>query len=104
MATPTTHIDEIVGGLSAAGAELIVSFSPNRPIHAHPFVPVLQITENTTSEGFDLVITEASSPEYSSYLLANRAAATLSGNYVPAQLKKGAVAFQLTRGIVGISL
>lgn len=104
MAAPTAHVDEIAGGLAAAGAELIVAFSPSRPIHAHPFVPVLQVTGGTGAPGFDLALAEAGSPERAGRRLAELAAAALTGDYTPAQLRNGAVAFQLTRGTAGVSL
>ena len=104
MAAPTGHVDEIVGGLAAAGAELIVTFSPTRPMHAHPFVPVLQITDAADAAGFDLAIAETATPEDAGGCLAELAAAALAGNYVPAQVRGGAVAFQLTRGPAGVSL
>ena len=104
MAAPTGHVDEIAGGLVAAGAELIVAFSPSRPMHAHPFVPVLQVTDGADAAGFDLVIDTAGSPEDAGRRLAELAAAALAGDYVPAQLRSGAVAFQLTRGTAGVSL
>jgi altronate dehydratase len=104
MAAPTGHVDEIAGGLAAAGAELIVAFSPSRPMHAHPFVPVVQVTDGTDAAGFDLAIDTAGSPEDAGHRLAELAAAALAGDYVPAQMRSGAVAFQLTRGIAGVSL
>ena len=104
MAAPTGHVDEIAGGLAAAGAELIVAFSPSRPMHAHPFVPVVQVTDGADAAGFDLVIDTAGSPEDAGRRLAELAAAALAGDYVPAQLRSGAVAFQLTRGTAGVSL
>ena len=104
MAAPTGHVDEIVGGLVAAGAELIVAFSPSRPMHAHPFVPVLQVTDGADAAGFDLVIDTAGSPEDAGRRLAELAAAALAGDYTPAQVQSGAVAFQLTRGTAGVSL
>ena len=112
MAAPTGHVDEITGGLAAAGAELIVAFSPSRPIHAHPFVPVLQVTGDvgdigdagSTGAGFDLTLAGEGSAERAGRRLAELAAAALSGDYTPAQLRRGAVAFQLTRGTSGISL
>lgn len=104
MAAPTGHVDEVVGGLAAAGAELIVAFSPSRPIQAHPFVPVLQVTGGTGAAGFDLALAEESSSERAGRRLAELAAAALAGDYTPAQLRSGAVAFQLTRGTAGVSL
>ena len=104
MAAPTGHVDEIAGGLAAAGAELIVAFSPSRPMHAHPFVPVLQVTDGADATGFDLTIDTAGSPEDAGRRLAELAAAALAGDYTPAQLRSGAVAFQLTRGTAGVSL
>ena len=107
MAAPTGHVDEITGGLAAAGAELIVALSPSRPIHAHPFVPVLQVTgdaEGIGGSGFDLTLAEEGSAERASRRLAELAAAALAGDYTPAQLRRGAVAFQLTRGTAGVSL
>ena len=109
MASPTGHVDEIVGGLVAAGAELIVAFSPDRPIHAHPFVPVLQVTDGAgragfDRAGFDLVIADKGSLDSAGRRLAELAAAAGAWTYTPQQLRAGAVAFQLTRGTNGVSL
>ncbi len=104
MAAPTGHVDEIAGGLAAAGAELIIAFSPSRPMHAHPFVPVLQVTGGAGAPGFDLALAEEGAPERAGRRLVELAAAALSGDYTPAQLRRGAAAFQLTRGTAGVSL
>ncbi len=123
MAAPTGHVDEITGSLAAAGAELIVAFSPSRPIHAHPFVPVLQVTGgagwpartgdaggigdgagDAGGAGFDLTLAEEGSAERAGRRLAELAAAALAGDYTSAQLRRGATAFQLTRGTSGVSL
>ena len=104
MAAPTGHVDEIAGGLVAAGAELIVALSPSRPVHAHPFVPVLQLTDAADAAGFDLAIGDAGSADRAGRRLAELAAAALAGDYTPAQMRSGAVAFQLTRGTAGVSL
>lgn len=104
MESPTTHVDETVGAMAAAGAELIVAFSPQRPIHAHPFVPVLQFTDSTEEAGFDLVISNTSSSVTASRHLSDLVVATLAQSYSPKQLRTGQVAFQLTRGKSGVSL
>ena len=104
MASPTAHIDEIIAGLVSASAELIIAFGPQRPIHAHPFVPVLQVTDGPQKTGFDLVISNGKSISDESHRLNELAAAAISRHYVPKQLKAGMVTFQVTRGKSGISL
>jgi len=104
MASPTAHVDEIIAALVSASAELIIAFGPQRPIHAHPFVPVLQVTDGPQETGFDLVITDGESIASESQRLNELATAAISRHYVPKQLKAGMVTFQITRGKSGISL
>ena len=82
---------------------MIVAHIGDRPLRGHPMIPVLQVSGDVgVAERFgadlDLVLTG----ERALSALLERIAETASGRYEPRLA--GAVGFQLTRGLLGISL
>ena len=107
MDTPTAHWVETLTGLGAAGVEVIVAAVSQVPRQAHPMVPVLQVAEVASPlSGFaadiDLALTGLSSgwPEQ----ILRQIIATADGTYAPRLYQLGNVDFQITRGLLGVSL
>jgi altronate dehydratase len=104
MQTPTDHAVETLTGLGATGTELIVVCVSKSVWQAHPMIPVLQVSSSALSEDLDLVV----SPNESSGAIAERLLALVgqatNGQYSPRLFSRGNTDFQLTRGMLGVSL
>jgi altronate dehydratase len=107
MEAPTQHWGETLTGLGAAGVELILAHINVYPMTGHPLVPVLQVTGSTeVAEQFraDLDgILQAPHEDWSRQLL-DLIAGTLSQRYTPRLSALGNTDFQITRGLLGVSL
>jgi altronate dehydratase len=108
MATPTTHWVETLTGLAAAGAHVALVYSGERPVQGHRMIPVLQVSLARPNEGaryradFDLLLDGA--PDTWSRQLLDLLLATASRQYRPRLMTAGNVAFQITRGRLGVSM
>jgi altronate dehydratase len=45
MATPNCNWSEVIAGLGASGANIIVAAIGDHPRQGHPFIPVLQVSD-----------------------------------------------------------
>jgi hypothetical protein len=109
MQTPTQDLVEIVTGLGATGAEIIVVFDSTGLIPGNPLVPTLQIASaERLSASFhadvDLLFSEAESPEAAAKRIFDRFVSLQAGRSHPRNSEIGNLAFQVTRGLTGISL
>ena len=104
METPTRHWVETLTGLGATGVEIMLAHVSGSPMQAHPMIPLLQVTSDETaawSADTDLTMrgdalwTEALLPLVLS--VASRA-------YVPRLYEQGNTDFQVSRGLLGISM
>jgi len=107
METPTDHWVETFTGLGATGIEIILALVGERPMQGHPLVPLLQISAETSvqqsfSEDLDLAL-EGSPAQWTTAIL-QRVLAMASRQYTPKALLQGNNDFQLTRGLLGVSL
>ena len=107
METPTDHWVETLTGLGATGIEILLAHVGEQPMQGHPLVPLLQITaeplvQQSFSEDLDLVL-EGSSNGWVAQIL-QRVLAVASRKYTPKVLSQGNNDFQLTRGLLGVSL
>jgi hypothetical protein len=106
METPTEHWVETLTGLGATGVELVL-VAAERPVEAHPLVPVVQVGRSDgTPAGwqadFDLLLSgdvEAWSGDVLDLIL--RAA---SREHAPALAAARGSDFQVTRGRLGVSM
>jgi altronate dehydratase len=98
MAMPTDNWSEILTGLGASGIQLILNHT-STPLHGHPMIPVLQVSD-TAQTWTDIAL---DSGDVISLLL-DSIVRTLSGRYVPRTVQTGNVNFQITRGLLGVSL
>ena len=92
---------EGVTGMAAAGVHAILYVGNDATRPGHPFVPVLQVSSQATSEA-DMVY-EFSDDAFEERLL-RMLVDTLSQDYVPVRMNIGNADFQITRGLYGISL
>lgn len=107
MDTPSKHWSETLTGLGAAGIDLILATVHDRPMSGHPLIPVLQVTANAEinpnyAADLDAVLTE-SSDAWAETLL-NLVIDTLARRYRPQLSMNGNTQFQITRGLLGVSL
>ncbi len=104
MATPAHDWNETLTGLGATGIELILAHVSDLPLPGHPMLPVLQVTTGGTHDALDLTLD--GSPDGWPRLLLDQIIATLSHDYIPQVQRTGTenVVFQITRGLLGVSL
>jgi altronate dehydratase len=105
METPSDHWVETLTGLGATGVEVVLAHIADRPRQGHPLVPVLQGTRDAEVQrrfGADLDFTlDGKAGSRNLLELAFKAA---SGRLEPKLSLQGNVDFQLTRGLLGISM
>jgi altronate dehydratase len=109
METPTDHGVETLTGLGATGVEIILGHQTGPLLQAHPLVPLLQVSaDSDTCRRFagdlDLLLEQAESAESMSERLLELVLCVASRAYVPHLLAQGNTDFQLTRGLLGLSL
>jgi altronate dehydratase len=107
METPTDHWVETLTGLGATGIEIFLAHVGEQPMQGHPLVPLLQISaersvQQSFSEDLDLAL-EESSAQWTRAIL-QQVMAVASRKYKPKALSQGNNDFQLTRGLLGVSL
>ena len=107
MQTPTQHWVETLVGVAACGVESILGYVGNQPMPGHPLVPFVQLSaEETVGSKFasdiDLLWQGDSTtwPQNALELLVR----VLSHEQTPAANRQGNVDFQVTRGLLSVSL
>jgi altronate dehydratase len=101
MGMPTLDWAETLTGLGAAGVNVILGVVDDRPMPGHPMLPVLQVSEHPHSET-DLLLSSDTLADTNALLKA--LIATFTGEYVPKVVQSGNLNFQVTRGLLGVSL
>ncbi len=106
METQTTHWVETLTGLGASGVELIVGGAGSHPLPGHPMIPVLQVAADDLPvpfhEDVDLIL--SGGPENWREDLLNLIRNTVAGNHAPRAALLGNTDFQVTRGLLGVSV
>ncbi len=107
MHCPTSDWLETATGLAATGADVILGFATDSPRRGHRMVPVIQATSQKRlagreSEDFDVVL-GGKTESWRENLLSGMLRAA-SGEMIPASMRNGNIGFQLTRGILGLSV
>lgn len=105
MERPSVHWSETLTGLGATGVEVVLAVVGKRPRPGHPFIPVLQVGEETAGTAdilldLDIVL----KGERDGRRLLGLLIETLSGGYRPILNRQENVDFQITRGLLGVSL
>ncbi len=107
METPTDHWVETLTGLGATGVEIFLAHVGEQPVQGHPLVPLLQVSaepsvQESYSDDLDLLL-EGNPAQWSDTIL-QRVLELASRRYTPKVLLQGNNDFQLTRGLLGVSL
>lgn len=107
MATPTDHPVEIITGLGATGVDAVLAYVGAQPVQGHPLVPVLEVAtaDDCAPEAaaeLDLVL--AGVPTAWSEQILARLSDLAAHRYIPHYTRTGNIDFQITRGLMGISL
>ena len=110
MATPTSHFVEALTGLGGTGVQMIIAHVAGSAMQGHPMIPTLQVAtahygENAFAADLDVVIDSGTADAgHICDQLSDRIRGTLTRAYVPSAWSRGHTDFQLTRGLLGVSL
>lgn len=107
MQTPSSHWVETLTGLGATGVELILAHIGQTPMPSHPMIPLIQVTTDPIVaqqyvDDIDLVL--QNQPNQWTHLMLERLIDVISHTYTPKLYQQGHIDFQITRGLLGISL
>ena len=107
MEMPSQHWVETLAGLGATGVDVIIAHLGDYPMQAHPLIPVLQITGEMGMReryGTDMDLVLAGDTDQWSATVIDLITQTAAGNYTPRLTQQGNIDFQITRGLLGISM
>ena len=102
METPTDQPTETLTGLGATGVDLALAHIVGAPLQSHVMVPLLQVSTDATTQtnyGADLDSVAADVDDLLALIVE-----VASRQYTPKLHGKGNTDFQLTRGLLGISM
>ena len=102
METPTDQPTETLTGLGATGVDLALAHIVGAPLQSHVMVPLIQVSTDATTQaayGADLDLTTVDVADLLALVLK-----VASRQYTPKLHGKGNTDFQLTRGLLGISM
>jgi altronate dehydratase len=99
MEALTKHFVETLTGLGATGIDVIIAHVGDQSRQGHPLVPMIQIGARPMPE-VDMVVGAANFVEEILTLLPK----IVAGDYVPKAAQLGNTDFQITRGLLGVSL
>lgn len=107
METPTQHWLETLTGLGATGVEVMTAYVATLPLQAHPMIPLLQVTaelDDRSPGGTDLDLVLTGDSDQWALAIVQRLLDVAGRKYIPALLAQGHADFQVTRGLLGVSL
>ena len=109
MEAPTENASEALTGLGGTGVEIMLAHVGRAPLQSHPMIPLIQVASDAeTCERFgadlDLTISTAAAAGSVEESILSCIAETASRRYVPKLFGQGHSQFQLTRGLLGLSL
>ena len=102
METPTDQHTETLTGLGATGVDLALAHIVGAPLQSHVMVPLIQVSTDATTQanyGADLDSVSADIDDLLALIVE-----VASRQYTPKLHGKGNTDFQLTRGLLGISM
>ncbi len=102
METPTDQPTETLTGLGAAGVDLALAHIVGAPLQSHVMVPLIQVSTDAATQsnyGADLDLETADVDALLGLIVE-----VASRQYTPKLHGKGNTDFQLTRGLLGISM
>jgi altronate dehydratase len=100
METPTRHFVETLTGLGATGVDVIIAYVGEQARQGHPLVPMLQIGASEKVPDVDL---SADAKDLVGEIIALLPRIT-TGEYRPTAFRTENTDFQMTRGLLGVSL
>jgi altronate dehydratase len=103
MEAPTKHWVETLTGLGATGVEIVLAFANDAPVQGHPMIPLLRIGDERTLFAEDLDLLLEGDPSKWAKTVLERLMDVATHRYAP-KLYEGNTDFQLTRGLLGVSL
>ncbi len=109
MQAPTQNTVEVLTGLGGTGVEIMLAHIARAPLQSHPMIPLLQVsgdadTRDRLEVDLDLCLPTGASTESVEKSLVSLIGETASRHYVPKLYGQGHNQFQLTRGLLGLSL
>jgi hypothetical protein len=109
MEAPTEDAVEALTGLGGTGVEIMLAHVARAPLQSHPMIPLIQVASDAEicqrfGADLDLTLSVDASIEAVEESLVSRIAETASRRYVPKLFGQGHSQFQLTRGLLGLSL
>jgi altronate dehydratase len=109
MAAPTDHAVETVSGLGGTGVQLMLAHLDGPPLQGHPMIPCLQVATGTSAScafhrDFDHLVEPDAAPARIAEDLLRLLCETASRAYEPRCGAAGNTDFQMTRGLLGVSL
>ncbi len=102
MESPTDQPTETLTGLGATGLELALAHIVGAPLQSHVMVPLIQVStdsETQSAYGTDLDLASIEVDEMLALIME-----VASRRYTPKLHSKGNIDFQLTRGLLGVSM
>ena len=102
METPTDQPTETLTGLGATGVDLALAHIVGAPLQSHVMVPLIQVSTDATTQatyGADLDLSTVDVDDLLALIVE-----VASRRYTPKLHGKGNTDFQLTRGLLGISM
>jgi altronate dehydratase len=109
METPTENAAEVLTGLGGTGVEIMLAHISRAPLQSHPMIPLLQVSSDAQicerfAADLDVILSAEMTIPSIEESLASRIRETASRLYVPKLYSQGYSQFQLTRGLLGLSL
>ena len=107
MEAPSDDATETLTGLGGSGVDVVLAVVDGAPLPSHPIVPVLQMSGEKTAPGFEGDMDLVPRGDDAITLLdrlSRQIEATAGRHYTPRLYGQGHTQFQLTRGLLGISL
>ena len=107
METPSTHWVETLTGLGATGVDMIVAYIGQHPLPGHPLLPVIQATAEPAVQaryGQDLDLALVGDPAHWPDQILALLVEISAQRYTPRLAQQGNIDFQISRGLLGISL
>ena len=104
MEAPTHHWVETLTGLGATGVEIMLAHVSGSPLQAHPMIPLLQVSSNeAVAWSADMDLTMRGDAPWTETILP-LVLSVASRVYVPKLYEQGNTDFQVSRGLLGISM
>jgi hypothetical protein len=96
-------------GLGGTGVGVMLAHVSRAPVQSHPMIPLLQVSSTGLAcqrfeADLDLCLSTESAVDSLEESLMSRIADTATRDYVPKLYGQGYTQFQLTRGLLGLSL